>query len=76
MPDHPSQRRALRLLEEEIPRLEREIERQRDALGGVSRTLIRPSAFGIWPASYRFPVLLAPGGEHGLGGARVGGGDH
>jgi hypothetical protein len=42
MPDHPSYRRALRLLEDEIARLKNEVQRQQDAIA------VLPGAF--WQA--------------------------
>jgi hypothetical protein len=39
MPDQPSQRRALRLIDEEITHLEREIQRQRDFIAALPGAL-------------------------------------
>jgi hypothetical protein len=58
MPDQPSQRRALRLLEEEIAHLKREIRCQRDALAVLSGAFWRAYVVHAWLTAARLQLVL------------------
>ena len=58
MPDQPSQRRALRLIDEEITHLEREIQRQRDFTAALPRAFWQAYVAHAWLTGARLQLVL------------------
>jgi hypothetical protein len=58
MPDQPSQRRALRLLEQEITHLEREIQRQRNAIAALPGAFWQAYVAHAWLTAAKLQLVL------------------
>jgi hypothetical protein len=58
MPDHPSYRRALRLLEDEIARLKNEVQRQQDAIAVLPGAFWQAYVAHVWLTATRLQLVL------------------
>ena len=58
MPDQPSQRRALRLIDEEISHLKREIRCQRDLIAALPGALWQAYVAHAWLTGARLQLVL------------------